>query len=185
MRTFDEIEERKNELARMFYSESCSEEKQREIEREMDALDEEELLAEMQNDMECAEAVAQSENVMILVNWKCECWYAVSSRINGEWDYADGLTATQAMERFAKLARESGVKKCLVKPEFLDRDFLKSEDERLANYRDSSEYEDACMASACGDDSLMNSYNRRHGVEKDYGPSNPWDAPGMSVGDFI
>lgn len=47
------------------------------------------------------------------------------------------------------------------------------------------EYANACMASNYGDDSLMERYNRSHGIEKDYSPSNPWDAPGMSVRDFI
>ena len=47
------------------------------------------------------------------------------------------------------------------------------------------EYAEACMASAYGDESLMNRYNRKYGIEKEYSPSNPWDAPGMSVRDFI
>ena len=47
------------------------------------------------------------------------------------------------------------------------------------------EYYDACMASNYGDESLMRQYNRKYEIEEEYGPSNPWDAPGMSVSDFI
>ena len=47
------------------------------------------------------------------------------------------------------------------------------------------EYAEACMASACGDESLMMRYERKYGIEKEYSPSNPWDAPGMSIRDFI
>ena len=47
------------------------------------------------------------------------------------------------------------------------------------------EYADACMASNYGDESLMMAYNRKYEIEEDYGPSNPWDAPGMKISDFI
>ena len=47
------------------------------------------------------------------------------------------------------------------------------------------EYEEACMAEAHGEYFLMERYNRKYGIEKEYSPSNPWDAPGMKVSDFI
>ena len=47
------------------------------------------------------------------------------------------------------------------------------------------EYAEACMASEYGDESLMARYERKYGIEKEYSPSNPWDAPGMKVSDFI
>lgn len=47
------------------------------------------------------------------------------------------------------------------------------------------EYEEACMAEAYGEPMLMERYNRKYGIEKEYSPSNPWDAPGMKVSDFI
>ena len=47
------------------------------------------------------------------------------------------------------------------------------------------EYAEACMASEYGDESLMRRYERKYEIEEEYGPSNPWDAPGMKVSDFI
>ena len=47
------------------------------------------------------------------------------------------------------------------------------------------EYYDACLASEYGDESLMERYNRKYGIEKEYSPTTPWNAPGMCVGDFI
>lgn len=47
------------------------------------------------------------------------------------------------------------------------------------------EYAEACMAESCGDSHLMRRYEEKYHIEKEYSPSNPWDAPGMSIHDFI
>lgn len=108
--------------------------------------------------------------------------------LEGKPDYED-LDAhfnnyTNAKDLFKKLIVEHGITKVFISDAYME--WLTAEpdywDEKPSR---AEEYEEACMAEAYGEPSLMRRYNRKYGIEEEYGPSNPWDAPGMSVGDFI
>lgn len=132
-----------------------------------------------------AMAVAEGENVNVMVRDMYECGTAVEGKIDGKWVYDEYSTIEGAMKAFAKIAREHNVKTCNVEPWLLDIESVRMKDEKDREYAWQQEYADACLAASFGDDSLMRRYERAHGIEKDYGPSNPWDAPGMSIHDFI
>lgn len=134
---------------------------------------------------ENAIAIGESKNTLIVVKRMYECGWAIETIVNGEYDYDDWCSIVTTMKKFANFAREHEIKMVLVRPEYLDMESLEKMDADFYAYREQEEYADACMASAYGDDNLMERYNRRHGIEKEYSPSNPWDAPGMSVHDFI
>ena len=140
---------------------------------------------EMNLNMKNAIAIARNGKETIFVTDMYECGYAINAKIDGKWDYSDGYSAVEVMKKFTALARKYNVKTCLVYTEWLDIDYLKGIDEARARYAEEEAYADACMASEYGDDSLMKRYNRTHGIEDEYSPSNPWDAPGMSVSDFV
>ena len=140
---------------------------------------------EKELDMENAIAIAKNDSVTIFINSMYECGFAIHTKADGKWDYDDGYTAVGVMTKFAELARKHGVKTCNVTKEWLDRKYLEEIDAERARLADEEAYRDACMASEYGDDSLLERYNRNHGIEKEYSPSNPWDAPGMSIRDFI
>ena len=130
-------------------------------------------------------AMASNENIDMFVIPMYECGWWVEYKVNGEWETEEIYTLEATMKRFAQLAREYNVKTCNVSPSLLDKDEIKKKDREQAKYERESAYADACMTSFYGDDSLMRSYEREYGIEKDYGPSNPWDAPGMKISDFI
>ena len=140
---------------------------------------------EKELDMENAIAIAKTDDVVIFISYMYECGYAINAKVNGEWMYDDCYTAVNVMKKFCELARKHNVKTCNVTTEWLDPKYLESIDAEKARYADEEEYADACMASNYGDDTLLERYNRKHGIEKEYSPSNPWDAPGMSIRDFI
>lgn len=177
MKTHEEIEARRDELEAMMSKVGYTDE----INAEWKALYNDEMMLDIEN----AEAIAKDNDVIVFIKDMYECGYAINTKINGEWNYDEHTYAVDAMKKFAELARKHGVKKCLVSPKWLDRDYLEELDRKASAWRNEEEYADACMASAYGDDSLMERYNRKHGIEKEYSPSNPWDAPGMSVRDFI
>lgn len=89
-----------------------------------------------------------------------------------------------AVNLFKAKVKEFEIKEVFIAPDFMA--WLKgSEEWEELPPTQEEEYYDACMASEHGDESLMERYNRKYGIEKDYSPSNPWDAPGMKVSDFI
>lgn len=176
--TLKEIENRRDELETEISKFGYTDE----IQAEWKALYDEEMELEMK---EFAIAVGRNGKVTIFVRNMYECGWAINTKVNDEWNYDEYTYIFDAMKAFAKFARENDIKTCLVDPYYLDIDNLKKIDQKFDAYREQEEYADACMASAYGDDSLMERYNRSHGIEKEYGPSNPWDAPGMSIRDFI
>lgn len=85
---------------------------------------------------------------------------------------------------FKATVREYGITKVFISTEYLE--WLKSSEEwEEAPMTQEEEYAEACMAEAHGEPSLMRRYEEKYEIEKDYSPSNPWNAPGMSVHDFI
>ena len=92
-------------------------------------------------------------------------------------------TYAPAEELFKKTVLEYGFKQVYISDEYMK--WLTYEPDYDAPPTQEEEYAEACMAEACGDSLLMERYNRKYGVEKEYSPSNPWDAPGMKVSDFI
>ena len=178
MKTFEEIENRRNELeaemAKVGYTD--------EIDKEWKELNDEEMQLEMK---EYAIAIGRNGKVTIFVRDMYECGWAINTKVNGKWHYNEYTHIVDAMKAFAKFARENDIKTCLVDPFYLDIDNLKEIDRKADAYREEEDYSEACMASAYGDDSILERYNRKHGIEKEYSPSNPWDAPGMKVSDFI
>lgn len=109
----------------------------------------------------------------------------VKSPLNFNDVDAHFMCATPAEKFFKYTIEDLGIKKVFVSNEYLE--WVKACEERLWNEEPTQEeeYYDACMASAYGDESLMRRYERKYGIEKEYSPSNPWDAPGMKVSDFI
>lgn len=176
--TYEEIENRRNEIEKEIAKVGYTDE----LEAEWKNLLDEEMNLEMKK---FAVAVARTSKVTIFVRSIYEFGYALNIKANGEWEFSDGYTACEAMKKFADLARKHNVKMCLVRPEWLDINYLKELDDEDRKWREQEAYADACMASAYGNDSLMERWEREHGIEKEYSPSNPWDAPGMKVSDFI
>ena len=176
MMTYEEIEKRRAELEHELTEKpDYTEELMKEWWKLYDA--------EMELNMENAIASARNGNDLVFFNDAGEIGYAMYMKKNGEWDYEECHTAVHAMKLFKKTAKEIKAKKCLVTTNWLDAKHVEEIDRQRAEYERQERYSDACMASAYGDDSLMKRYE--DGVEADYGPSNPWDAPGMSVRDFI
>lgn len=92
-------------------------------------------------------------------------------------------TYENAKNLFKATVEQYGIKKVYISEEYLK--WLTAEPNWDEEPTQEEEYYDACMASAYGDESLMWRYERKYGIEKEYSPSNPWDAPGMKVSDFI
>ena len=89
----------------------------------------------------------------------------------------------KAYEVFKEIVKAKGYKVVNICEDFESYNPYKAPYEEVRT--DEEEYYDACLASEYGDNTLMERYNRKHGIEEEYGPSNPWDAPGMCVRDFI
>ena len=88
-----------------------------------------------------------------------------------------------AKELFKKTIHDFCIKKVYISNDYLA--WLTADHDWDEAPTQEEEYEEACMAEAYGEPLLMERYNRKYGIEKEYGPSNPWDAPGMKVSDFI
>ena len=143
---------------------------------------------EIREDLKFAVAIAKADDFMVFARDIYECGYGINIFENGKWSYDEEPTAERMMKRFSELARSHNVKKCLVSPEYLSIESLKEIDRKRSNYLEQEAYDLAMMASAYGDDSMLRRYERRYtrsATAGDYSPSNPWDAPGMSIRDFI
>lgn len=106
----------------------------------------------------------------------------------GKNDYTEDFTAkfycfATAYETFKAIIQHKGYHEVVVCDDFESYNPYKDFDEEPMSREE--EYQDACMAEAYGNPTLMQRYNRKYQIEDDYGPSNPWDAPGMKVSDFI
>jgi len=158
MRTYEEIENRREELENLISESGITEE----IDREWKALHDEEMQLEM---MDTAIAICQNGEVKAFVRDMYECGWAVNTNANGKWDYDEHSSILDAMKAFAKFARDNGIKTCHVDPYYLDLDHLREIDRKAAAYRDQEAYADACMLSEYGDDSLLNRYYRNHEMD--------------------
>jgi len=175
--TYEEIEAKRNELEERMSKEGYTDE----IQKAWKALAYEELALRK----ESAIAYAESAEALIVVYSQYECGWAVESFINGGLDYEESLSVLGALRSFSEMAKKHSIGFVMIRPEYLDVESLEEMDREADKARDREEYEDACMASAYGETTLMERYNRKHGIEREYSPSNPWDAPGMKVSDFI
>lgn len=83
----------------------------------------------------------------------------------------EGFTYEEAVETARELSLRDGVKWASIR-EMTGKNWFDTEDEE-----DWSDY------SPCVHDHHREEESQRMGI--DYSPSNPWDAPGMSISDFI
>lgn len=159
MKTYEEIEKRRseleNEMAKVGYTEA--------ILTEWNALYDEEMMLNKAN----AIAVAENDNVIIFLEDVYECGWAINKKGNGEWHYNEIRTLANALKEFKESAIANGIEKVLIQPIYLDIDYVKEKDANDAKYEAEEER------------------YTRSATNGDYSPSNPWDAPGMKISDFI
>ena len=118
--TMNEIETRRDELEAMMNEIGCTDEIRKEWKELFDK--------EMDIRIKFAYAIARNGKETIFVEKGEERGYTLYIKKNGEWDWKAYINATSVMKEFAKLAREYGVKMCLVDPLFLNVEYLKSLD---------------------------------------------------------
>lgn len=139
---------------------------------------------EMDNNMANAIAIAESADFTAYINRGNEGYYDLNTKEDNEWE-SNEYTLENAMKAFKAFAKAHEIKTVKILPYLLNIEEIKEIDNERIRYRQEEMYADACMAEQYGDPTLMKRYENEYGIEKDYGPSNPWDAPGMCVEDFI
>ena len=160
MRTYEEIENRREELEKLMSQTGLTEE----IDREWKALFEE----EKQIDMEEAIAICLDGDTIAFVRTAWEAGWAINTKVGGKWEYDDHTSIIDTMKDFANFARKNGIKTCYVVPWYLDINHLEEVDKKFYEWWDKADYAEACSLSEYyDDDSYLRRYYRNHGIEYD------------------
>lgn len=105
-----------------------------------------------------------------------------------ENDYIDDYHITfncfeNAYDFFKRELKEHGFSEVKISEDFSDYDPNRYIEEEPMTREE--EYAEACFAESCGEYLPMQMYKEKYHIEEEYSATNPWNAPGMSIKDFI